>query len=72
MNNQKYVYKNTEVVLTGRKASKPANKPPRRSEIGPRTPDTLFEVIPADPKNGTWTSWVILEDLYEIFNEEIK
>lgn len=69
--NKTYVYKNTEVMLTGRKATrKNTPKTPRRLGTTSDNTDTLFEVVPADPKNGSWTSWVILEDLFEILDGE--
>ncbi len=58
----KYVYEGTEVVLTGRKATR---KIEGRGRVSGRV-DTKHEVQPADPEMGSWKKWVRLEDLYEI------
>lgn len=66
-----YIFDNTEVVKTGRKALK--EKSPQKQNRSSRTPsqnDLLFEVKPAEPENGTWKRWVRLEDLYVIIDNE--
>lgn len=55
-----YVFKETEVVLTGKRAER---------KLRTKT-DTLYEIKPADSENGTWTKWVRMTDLYEIVGEE--
>jgi hypothetical protein len=52
-----YVYENTEVKLTGRKASKEL----RSSKI-----DELFEITPVDTIVGTWKKWVRMAELFEV------
>lgn len=54
-----YVYQDTEVKLTGRKASKPAVTPGGKSV-------TLIEITPLDEDNGTWKKWVPMSVLFEI------
>jgi len=51
-----YVYNNTEVVLTGRTASKKLLK----------TVDVLYEVKPIDGEQGSWKKWIRFTELYEI------
>ena len=51
-----YVFKDTEVVLTGKRAER---------KLRTKT-DVLHEIKPADGENGTWTMWVRMTDLYEI------
>lgn len=73
MNNHstKYVYKGTEVILTGRFAKRDvettSSQRKQNSEI---LEDILYEIVPADPKNGSWSSWVKQEELYTIFERE--
>lgn len=63
MNDKKYVFNGTEVVLTGRTAKREVTAVGRRS--AGRT-DTLHEIKPADPEEGSWKKWVRLNELYEI------
>jgi len=64
--NEIYIYDNTEVVKTGRKAEKQAEVKPKRSERTPQTNDVLFEITPADQETGSWKKWVRQSDLYII------
>lgn len=52
-----YVYENTEVKLTGRKASKTL----RSNKV-----DELFEITPVDTLIGTWKKWVRMAELFEV------
>ena len=52
-----YVLHDTEVKLTGRKASKKG--------LGAKTVE-LIEVTPVDENNGTWKKWVPMGTLFEI------
>lgn len=52
-----YVYENTEVKLTGRKASK---------ELRSNRIDELFEITPVDSIVGTWKKWVRMSELFEV------
>lgn len=61
----RYIYEDTEVALTGRKATRdkhPANR--RRTEI--TTEETRVEITPADPEAGSWKKWVVKNDLFII------
>ena len=65
-----YIFDNTEVVKTGRKAIKGKEQKQKRSSRTPSNPDILYEVTPADTENGTWKKWVRHSDLYEIIGSE--
>ena len=64
-----FVYDDTEVRLTGRKATRemPVAKR-RRDSSGPRT-DELVEITPNDIEDGSWTKFVRRTDLYEIIDD---
>ncbi len=69
MSNEVYIYDNTEVVMTGRTAVRnPKAKARRTGTRSPEKRDTLYEVKPADPEEGSWTRWVRMSDLYEIID----
>lgn len=70
--NPHFVYKGTEVVLTGRTASRKIQiQQTRRQRIEDDTVlETIYEIVPADPKNGSWTSWVKKEELFTISGQE--
>lgn len=55
-----YVYKNTEVVKTGRIA--------QSQTVGRRGKHHLYEITPANTDEGSWTTWVRETDLYEIID----
>lgn len=64
-----YVYRGTEVVLTGRKASRQlTHNPTRRNAKSTPDEEILHEIIPADPKNGSWSSWVKKDELFVIIS----
>lgn len=52
-----FVYTDTEVKLTGRKAT-------RRAPGGKE--QELVEITPADEDNGTWKKWVPQSTMFEI------
>lgn len=52
-----YVLHDTEVKLTGRKASKKG--------VGTKV-NELVEVTPSDEDNGTWKKWVPMNTLFQI------
>lgn len=64
-----YVFENTEVVLTGRRAEREI--PHKRTRAGaggravPRT-DELVEITPEDKEDGSWKKFVRMTDLYKI------
>ena len=64
-----YVFENTEVVLTGRRAEREIpNKRTRAGQGGshkPRT-DELVEITPEDKEDGSWKKFVRMTDLYKI------
>lgn len=64
-----YVYRGTEVILTGRKASRKIASSSRRHG-SPTIDDVLYEIVPADPKNGTWSSWIKIEELFIIHHND--
>lgn len=70
MTDETYIYDNTEVVKTGRKAVKSKDTNNKRSARTPPSQDILFEIKPADPDNGSWKKWVRQADLYEIVTKE--
>lgn len=65
-----YIYDNTEVIKTGRKAAKAVAPKTKRSARTPSNQDMLFEITPADSANGDWKRWVRHADLYEIIEEK--
>lgn len=70
MTAETYIYDNTEVVKTGRKAIKEKEQKQKRSVRTPPSQDILFEITPADQENGSWKKWVRQVDLYEIIDTE--
>ncbi len=52
-----YVYENTEVVLTGRSASKTL----RSGRV-----EKLYEITPKHSTSGVWKKWVDISALYEV------
>lgn len=59
------LYQETEIILTGRKATRntPPDQPRRGTSV---TQDSRVEITPADQSIGTWKRWVKREDLYTI------
>ena len=55
-----YVHNGHEVVLTGRKAQK---------ETRSKKIMEVVEIKPADPENGSFKSWVQMNELYEIMED---
>lgn len=58
-----YVFENTEVVLTGRRAEREVGRKTSRSK--PRV-DELVEITPKDTEDGSWKKFVRMTDLYKI------
>ena len=58
-----YVYENTEVVLTGRRAEREIAA---RSSRGKDRVDELVEIKPKDPEDGSWTKFVRESEMYVI------
>lgn len=58
-----YVYKETEVKLTGRTAQKglKALRKGKEDRVA-----VLHEITPCDPLNGSWKKWVQMAELFEI------
>lgn len=58
-----YVYKETEVKLTGRTAEKElkALRKGAKDRLA-----VLHEITPCDPLNGSWKKWVQMVELFEI------
>jgi hypothetical protein len=54
-----FVYQDTEVKLTGRRATRPA--PGNKIQ-------ELVEITPNDQDDGTWKKWVSRPSLFEIHN----
>jgi hypothetical protein len=52
-----YVYDNTEITKTGRKAERPL----RSGKV-----DQLVEITPKDSSVGGWKKWVREDDLFEV------
>lgn len=65
-----YIYDNTEVKKTGRKAVKDTKRATKRSVRSPPDQDILLEVTPVDSENGSWKRWVKQADLYEIIETQ--
>lgn len=65
---ESYVFNGTEVILTGRVASRTVQKSSRRSKSEQQFTETLYEIRPADPESIQWTKWVKIEDLFKIHN----
>lgn len=63
-----YVYRGTEVVLTGRKATRKVLSTSRR--LTTPSEDVLYEIVPADRENGTWSSWVKIDELFTIVHND--
>ena len=57
-----YVYDNTEVVLTGRRAEREIGKGTR----GGAKVFELVEIKPKDKEDGSWTKFVKMAELYKI------
>ncbi len=58
-----YVYRDTEVKLTGRTADKELKSTRRTKEP---SVVTLHEITPVDSMNGTWKKWVRMTELFEV------
>ena len=58
-----YVFKDTEVRLTGRTAIRESN---RRSTRGMTSTTKLVEITPTNVENGSWTRWIQQSELFEI------
>lgn len=58
---QKYVYDNIEVTMTGRKAKK---------VLRSGNEDELFEVTPVHSVAGSWKKWVRKAELFEVQADE--
>jgi len=68
--NNKFVYDNMEVVKTGRIAVKDKAPKSNRSDRTPtKQDDTLYEIQPADPEDGSWKKWVRNIDLFKIIEQ---
>jgi len=73
---KRYVYKETEVRLTGQTARRELlgrESSSRRSLNGRaayRRIDVLHEITPANDADGSWTKWVRLAELYQITEDE--
>jgi hypothetical protein len=52
-----YVFENTEIILTGRTASKPL----RSGKL-----ETLYEITPKLNNVGAWHKWVRMEEMFEV------
>jgi hypothetical protein len=59
--NKSFVHENTEVVMTGRKATKALRS--GKEEI-------LFEITPISSMVGSWKKWVMLSQMFEVVDEE--
>lgn len=55
--NKSFVYENTEVILTGRRASKTL----RSGRV-----EKLYEITPKHSTSGVWKKWVALSLLYTV------
>ena len=63
-----YVYDGSEVVLTGRRATRQVEQ--RRQKTGVVNVEILVEIHPlSDP--SAWVRWVRLSELYTITTEEL-
>lgn len=56
-----YVYEQTEVILTGRKATK---------ELRSGKEEVLFEITPISKITGSWQKWVQMSQLFEVVEED--
>lgn len=67
-----YVYDETEVQLTGRKAkrAKPAQQVQRRRQVSGTTGSEviLYEITPVD-STFEWKKWVPMDELFEVFDD---
>lgn len=59
--NKSFVYENTEVVMTGRKATKALRS--GKEEI-------LYEIAPVSSMVGSWKKWVQMNQLFEVVEED--
>lgn len=57
-----YVYNTTEVILTGRKATRKTT-----TRHGRQVTEILVEVKPADEEGPSWSAWVKPSELFEVF-----
>lgn len=66
-----YVYDETEVKLTGRKAKKavPAQAQQRRRAATAASEKILYEVTPID-STFEWKKWVAMDELFEVIEDE--
>ena len=55
-----WVFENTEVVMTGRKAKKTMRS---------GKDDILYEITPRHTTSGSWKKWADLNQMYQIINE---
>ena len=60
-----YVFDGTEVLCTGRTATRTAD---RKTASGQKVKsiNVLIEIKPADTEEGSWHKWVKKDELYEI------
>ena len=65
---KRYVYKETEVKLTGQTAERKLSG----SRRGGDRVDVIHEITPANDEDGSWKKWVHLKELYEITNAETE
>lgn len=56
-----FVYENTEVVMTGRKATK---------ELRSGKEEILYEITPISKITGSWCKWVTVNNLYVVNEDE--
>ena len=66
-----YVYDETEVKLTGRKAkrAKPTQQVQRRRQSsGSPLDQLLYEITPVD-STFDWKKWVTMDDLFEVIDD---
>lgn len=63
-----YVYTDSEVKLTGRKALKTTTG--RNSGI--KSVSYLYEITPLSIEDGSWKKWVDMSELYQIIEEKVN
>lgn len=59
-----YIYEDTEVVLTGRQATRNKSTSNRRRDVD--TTEIRVEITPSDKESGSWKKWVQVNDLFVI------
>ena len=64
---KRYLHKQCEVKLTGRRASRMIGKAGGRNA---QKLDIQHEITPCNTEDGTWSDWVKLKELYEISSTE--